>query len=79
MKSFCLLSACLALCLSSSAQKKGERPKITGIDNVVINVSDLKAPKTFTPPNWAQRKRGCDDHRIRIASQSIGLRDNASS
>jgi catechol 2,3-dioxygenase-like lactoylglutathione lyase family enzyme len=67
MKSFCLLSACFALCLSSSAQKKGERPKITGIDNVVINVSDLKAARDFyaTKLGFNENGGGCDDQRIR--------------
>ncbi len=67
MKSFCLFSVCLALCLSSSAQKKDERPKITGIDNVVINVSDLKAARDFyaTKLGLNENGGGCDDHRIR--------------
>src|SRR5260370_20106421 len=67
MKSLCLFSVCLALCLSSSAQKKDERPKITGIDNVVINVSDLKAARDFyaTKLGLNENGGGCDDHRIR--------------
>jgi catechol 2,3-dioxygenase-like lactoylglutathione lyase family enzyme len=67
MKSFCLLSASLALCLSSSAQKKDEDPKITGIDNVVINVSDLKAARDFyaTKLGLNENGGGCDDQRIR--------------
>src|SRR6266446_2903736 len=66
MKSFCLFSACLALCLSSLAQKKDERPKITGIDNVVIYVSDLKAARDFyaTKLGLNENGGGCDDARI---------------
>jgi catechol 2,3-dioxygenase-like lactoylglutathione lyase family enzyme len=67
MKSICLLSACLALCFSSSPQKKDERPKITGIDNVAINVSDLKAARDFyaTKLGLNENGGGCDDQRIR--------------
>ncbi len=66
MKSFWLLLVCFALPLSSPGQTKNEHPKITGIDHVVIYVSDLKAARDFyaTKLGLNENGGGCDDARI---------------
>lgn len=62
MKRICALLACFALCLPAAAQKKNERPAITGIDHVVIYVSDLKATRDFygTKLGLNEGGGGCD-------------------
>ena len=66
MKSFWLLLVCFVLPLSSPGQTKNERPKITGIDHVVIYVSDLKVAWDFyaTKLGLNDNGGGCDAPRI---------------
>jgi len=66
MKSVWLLLACFAVCFPASAQKKGERRAITGIDHVVIYVSNLNAARAFyaTKLGLNERGGGCNDQRI---------------
>jgi catechol 2,3-dioxygenase-like lactoylglutathione lyase family enzyme len=66
MKSFWLLLVCFALPLSSLGQTKNERPKIAGIDHVVIYVSDVKAARDFyaTKLGLNENGGGCDDPQI---------------
>jgi catechol 2,3-dioxygenase-like lactoylglutathione lyase family enzyme len=66
MKSFSLFLACFALPLPSPGQTKIERPKITGIDHVVISVSDLKAARDFYASKLGLNENGggCNDPRI---------------